>query len=221
MKAAGANLLRGGAFKPRTSPYHFQGLGLEGLRLLDEARKATALPVITEVMEPAMVETVAEFADLLQVGSRNMQNFPLLQAVGRVNRPVLLKRGLSATIDEWLLAAEYIVAEGNPNVILCERGIRSFDRHTRNVLDLCSVPLIHTLTHLPIIIDPSHATGHRDFVIPMAYAAIASGAEGIMIEVHPDPNNALCDGKQSLDLAALDALVWQIRSIHSAICQRR
>jgi 3-deoxy-7-phosphoheptulonate synthase len=209
VKSAGANILRGGAFKPRTSPYQFQGLGIEGLHLLAEARQVTGLPVITEVMEPDMVEVVAQYADILQIGSRNMQNFPLLLAAGRHSqkRPVMLKRGLSATIEEWLLAAEYIVAAGNPNVILCERGIRSYDPQTRNVLDLSCVPLLHELTHLPIIVDPSHATGRRELVPTMSRASIAAGAEGLIIEVHPDPNSALCDGRQSITPEQLQGIV--------------
>ena len=209
VKAVGAQILRGGAYKPRTSPYHFQGLGIEGLRLLAEAREVTGLPVITEVMEPGMVETVAQYADVLQIGSRNMQNFPLLLAAGRnaSGRPVMLKRGLSATIDEWLLAAEYIVAAGNPHVILCERGIRSFDLQTRNVLDLACVPLLHELTHLPVIVDPSHATGRRELVPPMSRAAIAAGAEGLILEVHPEPGSALCDGRQSITVEQLQLIV--------------
>src|SRR6266568_1004771 len=209
VKAAGAQVLRGGAFKPRTSPYQFQGLGLEGLQLLAEAREITGLPVITEVMEPGLVETVAEYADILQIGSRNMQNFPLLLAAGRNShrRPVMLKRGLSATIDEWLLAAEYIVSTGNPNVILCERGIRGFDPQTRNVLDLSCVPLLHELTHLPVIVDPSHATGRRELVPTMSRAAIAAGAEGLILEVHPAPTSALCDGRQSITVEQLQSIV--------------
>lgn len=206
---AGAQVLRGGAFKPRTSPYQFQGLGVEGLHLLEAARRETGLPVITEVMEPGMVETVAQHADVLQIGARNMQNFPLLQTVGRSARqkPVLLKRGLSATIDEWLLAAEYIVAAGNPNVILCERGIRSYDVQTRNVLDLSCVPLVQELTHLPVIVDPSHATGRRELVLPMSRASIAAGAHGLIIEVHPDPSVALCDGRQSITPEELQKII--------------
>jgi 3-deoxy-7-phosphoheptulonate synthase len=210
---AGAHILRGGAFKPRTSPYQFQGLGVEGLHLLSEARQLTGLPVITEVMEPDMVDAVAEHADILQIGSRNMQNFPLLRAAGlhSQKRPVMLKRGLAATIDEWLLAAEYIVAAGNPNVILCERGIRSYDPQTRNVLDLSCVPLLHELTHLPVIVDPSHATGRRELVPTMCRASIAAGAEGLIIEVHPDPNSALCDGKQSITPEQLWKVVRETR----------
>ena len=211
VQAAGAQVLRGGAFKPRTSPYQFQGLGVEGLEMLAEAREATGLPVITEVMEPAMVETVAAYADVLQIGARNMQNFPLLLAAGRQEKPVMLKRGLSATIEEWLLAAEYIVAAGNANVILCERGVRSFDPATRNVLDLACVPLLHQMTHLPVIVDPSHATGRRELVAPMSRAGIAAGADGLILEVHPDPNTALCDGKQSITPQQLQAIVQETR----------
>jgi 3-deoxy-7-phosphoheptulonate synthase len=209
VKAAGAQILRGGAFKPRTSPYQFQGLGMEGLHYLKEARELTGLPVITEVMEPEMVEIVAEYADILQIGSRNMQNFPLLYAAGRnrFRRPVMLKRGISATIEEWLLAAEYIVSAGNPNVILCERGIRSFDTQTRNLLDLSCVPLLHELTHLPVIVDPSHGTGRRELVPTMSRAGIAAGADGLILEVHPDPNSALCDGRQSITPDQLKSIV--------------
>ena len=215
VKAAGARMLRGGAFKPRTSPYQFQGLGIQGLQLLAEARAETGLPVITEVMEPDLVETVAHYADVLQIGSRNMQNFPLLLAAGRnsLKRPIMLKRGLAATIDEWLLAAEYIVAAGNPNVILCERGIRSFDTQTRNVLDLACVPLLHELTHLPVIVDPSHATGRRELVPTMSRAAIAAGAEGLILEVHPEPNSALCDGRQSITPEQLRTIVHETNII--------
>lgn len=213
VKAAGAQILRGGAFKPRTSPYQFQGLGIEGLQFLREARQLTGLPVITEVMEPDMVEVVAEYADILQIGSRNMQNFPLLFAAGRNSsyRPVMLKRGLSATIEEWLLAAEYIVAAGNPNVILCERGVRSFDTQTRNLLDLSCVPLLHELTHLPVIVDPSHGTGRRELVPTMSRAGIAAGADGLILEVHPDPDSALCDGRQSITPEQLQSIVQETR----------
>ena len=219
VKAAGAQLLRGGAFKPRTSPYQFQGLGIEGLRLLAEARAETGLPVVTEVMDPDMVETVADSADLLQIGSRNMQNFPLLRAVGQNSsgRPALLKRGMAATIDEWRLSAEYIVAAGNPNVILCERGIRSFDPHTRNVLDLSCVPLLRELTYLPIIIDPSHATGHSEMVPAMARASIAAGADGLMLEVHTDPERALCDGRQALTPAQVQSVLYVVRLLSQTL----
>ncbi len=212
VKTAGARMLRGGAFKPRTSPYQFQGLGIEGLEMLAEAREATGLPVITEVMEPDMVETVAQFADVLQIGSRNMQNFPLLYAAGRnsLGRPIMLKRGLSATIDEWLLAAEYVMAAGNPNVILCERGVRSFDTKTRNLLDLACVPLLRELTHLPVIVDPSHGTGRSELVPIMSRAGIAAGADGLILEVHLDPDNALCDGRQSITPEQLRVVVAEM-----------
>jgi 3-deoxy-7-phosphoheptulonate synthase len=219
VKAAGGQVLRGGAFKPRTSPYQFQGLGIDGLRLLAEARAETGLPIITEVMEPGLVETVAEFADVLQIGARNIQNYPLLRAVGRHNpqRPVLLKRGLSTTIDEWLLAAEYIVAAGNPNVILCERGIRSFDPKTRNLLDLTCVPILQDLTHLPVIVDPSHATGRRDLVATMSRASIAAGANGLIIEVHHDPDNALSDSKQTISPEELRKIAYEAKLLAEMI----
>ena len=215
--AAGATVLRGGAFKPRTSPYSFQGLGVEGLRFLAEARQRTGLPVITEVMEPSDVGVVAEHADILQVGTRNMQNFPLLTAVGRAGRPVMLKRGLAATIEEWLMSAEYILSSGNPNVILCERGIRTFDTYTRNTLDLTAVPLLHHLTHLPVIVDPSHATGKRWLVRPMALAGVAAGADGIMVEVHPRPDEAWSDGEQSLTLEQFGVLAPMLRTVHGEV----
>jgi len=198
LKEHGAHMLRGGAYKPRTSPYSFQGLAGEGLDLLARAREETGLAVITEVVSAEDVERVAEVADVLQVGARNMQNFRLLQSVGRSARPVFLKRGQSATIEEFLLAAEYVAAEGNPHVILCERGIRSFDTSLRNTLDIAAVPLIKKLSHLPIVVDPSHATGKRELVPPLAAAALAAGADGVMVEVHPDPESALSDGPQSL-----------------------
>ena len=222
VKAAGAHVLRGGVFKPRTSPYQFQGLGAAGLAILAEARQLTGLPIITEVMEPAMVETVAAYADILQIGSRNMQNFPLLVAIGRKaqNHPVLLKRGISATIDEWLLAAEYIVAAGNPHVILCERGVRSFDPQTRNLLDLSCVPLLHELTHLPVIVDPSHATGRRELVPSMARAAVAAGAEGLMLEVHHQPARAYSDGRQSITLETLEEIMHDISEQHRVLSKR-
>ena len=215
--AAGATVLRGGAFKPRTSPYSFQGLGMDGVRFLVEARERTGLPIVTEVMEPSQVEIVALHADILQVGARNMQNYSLLMAVGRTERPVMLKRGLSATIEEWLMAAEYIVSSGNPNVILCERGIRTFETYTRNTLDLAAVPLLHRLTHLPVIVDPLHATGKRWLVPPMALAAVAGGADGIMVEVHPDPDDALSDGEQSLTLEQFGDLAPLLRQIHGEV----
>ena len=198
VKLAGATLLRGGAFKPRTSPYSFQGLKEEGLDLLKIARKETGLPIVTEIMSARMLERFVEDVDLIQVGARNMQNFELLKELGRTNVPVLLKRGLSATIEEWLMAAEYIMAGGNDNVILCERGIRTFETYTRNTLDLSAIPAVKKLSHLPVIVDPSHAAGLWWMVEPMAKAAVAAGADGLIIEVHNDPEHALCDGAQSL-----------------------
>jgi 3-deoxy-7-phosphoheptulonate synthase len=217
VKAAGATVLRGGAFKPRTSPYAFQGLGVEGLRYLAEARERTGLPVITEVMEPSQVDIVAEYADILQIGTRNMQNYSLLRDVGRVARPVMLKRGYGATVEEWLMAAEYIVSSGNPNVILCERGIRTFETYTRNTLDLSAVPLLHHLTHLPVIVDPSHATGKRWLVRPLAIGGVAVGADGIMVEVHPDPDAALSDAEQQLDFAMFRSLMEAIVPVHEHV----
>jgi len=206
-KAAGARMLRGGAFKPRTSPYDFQGLGVEGLRLLAEARSATGLPVVTEVMDTADVEIVAEYADLMQVGARNMQNYALLRRLGSVPRPVLLKRAPCGTINEWLLAAEHLLSAGNPRVILCERGIKTFETETRNTLDLAAVALVKELSHLPVMADPSHATGSRALVPAMSRAALAAGADGLMIEIHPRPDLALCDGRQALDLEAFGSLM--------------
>jgi 3-deoxy-7-phosphoheptulonate synthase len=197
-KSAGASMLRGGAFKPRTSPYSYQGLGVEGLRILADVRAETGLPVVTEVIDPASVDTVALYADMLQVGARNMQNFALLQAVGSAGRPVLLKRGLSATIEEWLSAAEYIAQRGNLDIVLCERGIRTFETATRNTLDISAVPVAQRLSHLPVIVDPSHSGGRRDLVLPLTRAAIAVGADGLIIDVHPEPKKALCDGDQAL-----------------------
>ena len=215
--AAGATVLRGGAFKPRTSPYSFQGLGMEGLRFLAEARERTGLPIVTEVMEPSHVEMVGLHADILQVGARNMQNYSLLMAVGRARRPVLLKRGMSATIEEWLMAAEYIVSSGNPEVILCERGIRTFETYTRNTLDLAAIPLLHRLSHLPVVVDPSHATGKRWLVRSMALAAVAAGADGIMVEVHPSPDDALSDGEQSLTLEQFSEMAPLLRQVHAQV----
>jgi len=212
--AAGARILRGGAFKPRTSPYSFQGLGVEALRYLAEARELTGLPVITEVMEPSQVEVVTRYADILQIGTRNMQNYSLLTTVGRVGKPVMLKRGYGATIEEWLMSAEYIVSSGNPNVILCERGIRTFETYTRNTMDLAAVPLLHHLTHLPVIVDPSHATGKRWLVKPLAIAGVAIGADGVMVEVHPRPDEALSDGEQSLDLQGFRDLMTALVPVH-------
>jgi 3-deoxy-7-phosphoheptulonate synthase len=217
VKAAGATVLRGGAFKPRTSPYAFQGLGVEGLRYLAEARERTGLPVITEVMEPSQVDIVAEYADILQIGTRNMQNYSLLRDVGRVARPVMLKRGYGATVEEWLMAAEYIASSGNPNVILCERGIRTFETYTRNTLDLSAVPLLHHLTHLPVIVDPSHATGKRWLVTPLAMGGVAVGADGVMVEVHPDPDRALSDAEQQLDLDQFRKLMASIVPVHDRV----
>ena len=215
--AHGATILRGGAFKPRTSPYAFQGLGVEALRYLAEARDRTGLPVITEVMEPNQVDIVAEYADILQIGTRNMQNYSLLTAVGRVARPVMLKRGYGATIEEWLMAAEYIVSSGNPNVILCERGIRTFETYTRNTMDLSAVPLLHHLTHLPVIVDPSHATGKRWLVKPLAIGGIAVGADGVMVEVHPHPEEALSDAEQQLNFAEFAALMDALVPVHDHV----
>jgi 3-deoxy-7-phosphoheptulonate synthase len=219
--AAGATILRGGAFKPRTSPYSFQGLGVEALRYLAEARERTGLPVITEVMEPSQVDIVAEYADILQIGTRNMQNYSLLTAVGRVARPVMLKRGYGATIEEWLMAAEYIVSSGNPNVILCERGIRTFETYTRNTMDLTAVPVLHGLTHLPVIVDPSHATGRRRLVQPMALGGIGAGADGVMVEVHPRPDEALSDSEQQLDLAMFRSMMAVLIPIHAQLRRLR
>ena len=215
VKKAGASLLRGGAFKPRTGPHTFQGLKLEGLKLLALAGKETGLPIVTEVMSPDNVELVADYADLLQVGARNMQNFDLLREVGRVGKPVLLKRGMSATIEEFLAAAEYILAEGNHDVILCERGIRTFETATRNTLDLSVVPLIKEFSHLPIMVDPSHATGKRSLVSPMAKAALVVGAHGVLVEVHPEPEKALSDGPQSLTFQGFERLMDEVRKLNA------
>jgi 3-deoxy-7-phosphoheptulonate synthase len=217
LREAGATVLRGGAFKPRTSPYAFQGLGVRGLEYLARAREATGMAIVTEALDPEGVDAVAEHADIVQIGARNMQNYPLLRKAGRVGRPVLLKRGLSATIDELLLAAEYLLAEGNEKVILCERGVRSFDPHTRNLFDLTAIPVVQALSHLPIIADPSHGTGLRAKVIPMARAAVAAGAHGLMVEVHPDPPKAMSDGAQSLYPEQFGELMEQIRVIAQAI----
>ncbi len=213
VKRAGATLLRGGAFKPRTSPYSFQGLGELGLKLLAAAGRETGLPVVTEVVNTKDIELVAEYADVIQIGARNMQNYALLQEVGRTRRPVILKRGLSATIEEWLMAAEYIMSEGNENVILCERGIRTYEPSTRNTLDLAAVPLVKELSHLPVIVDPSHGTGKRSLIPVMSRAAIIAGADGLMIEVHPAPDKAFSDGPQSLDFKAFAELMEGIRPI--------
>ena len=213
IKQAGADLLRGGAFKPRTGPHTFQGLREEGLKLLAKAREATGLPIVTEVMSPDNVGLVAEYADLLQVGARNMQNFDLLRELGKIRKPVLLKRGMSATIEEFLAAAEYILAEGNEQVILCERGIRTFETATRNTLDLAMVPLVKQMTHLPVMVDPSHATGKRSLVIPMSKAALVAGAHGVLVEVHPEPEKALSDGPQSLTFAGFETLMADMQKL--------
>jgi 3-deoxy-7-phosphoheptulonate synthase len=213
VKAAGADLLRGGAFKPRTSPYAFQGLGLKGLQILARAREETGLPVVTEVLDPRDVSWVAEFADVLQIGTRNMQNFALLREVGRVPRPVLLKRGMHSTLEEWLNCAEYILSEGNPQVILCERGIRTFETYTRNTLDLSAVPAIRELTHLPVVVDPTHGTGRLSLIGPMSLAAVAAGADGLLIEVHPDPAAALCDADQALTPGMFQDLMARLRPL--------
>jgi 3-deoxy-7-phosphoheptulonate synthase len=212
-KEAGATMLRGGAFKPRTSPYAFQGLGVDGLEILAAARAATGLPVVTELMDPRHLESVAEYCDIIQIGARNMQNFQLLSAVGQVQRPVLLKRGLAATIDELLMAAEYIVKEGNENVILCERGIRTFETATRNTLDISAIPVIKQRSHLPVVVDPSHAAGKIDLVEPLSLAALAAGADGLMIEMHPSPETALSDGAQSLDPGQFASVARRIREM--------
>jgi len=216
VRAAGARLLRGGAFKPRTSPYAFQGLGATALRMLAEVRAETGLPVVTEVMDPRQVEAVAEHADVLQIGARNMQNFTLLSEVGKVQRPVLLKRGLSARIDELLMAAEYVMAQGNRDVILCERGIRTYETATRNTLDIAAIPVLKRETHLPVIVDPSHAGGRADLVAPLAFAAIAAGADGLIVEVHPSPEKAMSDGDQSLSLEGFRELMRVLRPFAEA-----
>ncbi|HEV2130572.1 MAG TPA: 3-deoxy-7-phosphoheptulonate synthase [Longimicrobiaceae bacterium] len=216
VRAAGAGMLRGGAFKPRTSPYAFQGMGETALRLLAEVRTETGLPVVTEVMDTRQVELVAEHADVLQVGARNMQNFALLSELGRVQRPVLLKRGLSATLKELLMAAEYVMAQGNRDVILCERGIRTFETATRNTFDAAAIPVLKAETHLPVMVDPSHAGGRADLVAPLAFAAVAAGADGLLIEVHPCPEQALSDGDQSLTPAAFAELMRRVRPFAEA-----
>jgi 3-deoxy-7-phosphoheptulonate synthase len=217
VKAHGAGILRGGAFKPRTSPYAFRGLGREGLRYLKEASEETGLPIITEVLAPEEVPLVARYADILQIGARNMQNFALLEAVGEQDKPVLLKRGMMATIKELLLSAEYILAKGNPQVILCERGIRTFETATRNTLDISAVPLLKELSHLPVIVDPSHAAGKREIVPALALAAVAAGADGVMVEVHPRPEAALSDGEQSLTVEAFASMTAMLRSVAETV----
>ncbi|MEE8470429.1 MAG: 3-deoxy-7-phosphoheptulonate synthase [Dehalococcoidia bacterium] len=217
VKAAGANILRGGAFKPSTSPYQFRGLGKEGLEMLAMARAETGLPFITEVLTPHDVELVAKYADILQIGARNMQNFILLDEAGKANMPVMLKRGMSATIQEWLLSAEYILSQGNRQLILCERGIRTFETYTRNTMDVSAIPVIKKLSHLPIIGDPSHGTGKWDLVAPLALAAVAAGADGLMIEVHPNPDQALKDGAQSLTFGSFERLMQQLTAVATSV----
>ena len=218
--ARGANVLRGGAFKPRSSPYAFQGLGEEALRWMREAADRCHLAVVTEVLDPRHVELVGRYADMLQIGARNMQNFSLLREIGAAGKPVLLKRGISATIDEWLMAAEYLLVAGNEQIVLCERGIRSFDNATRNLLDLAAVPLLHSLTHLPVIVDPSHGTGVAELVEPMALAALAAGADGLLLEVHPNPEAAASDGAQSLTFAQYERLMENVTVLTGALRAR-
>ncbi len=220
VRDGGAHALRAGAFKPRTSPYSFQGLGEEGLRYLAEARAVTGLPVVTEVMDTRDVELVAEYADVLQIGARNMQNFSLLRAVGRTNKPVLLKRGMSATIEEWLMAAEYVMSEGNHQVILCERGVRTFETATRNTLDLSAVVVAKSLTHLPVVVDPSHGVGKRDFVVALARAAAAAGADGILVEVHQRPDEAKSDAAQTIGPAAFHQMMHDVAAILQVLGRR-
>jgi 3-deoxy-7-phosphoheptulonate synthase len=220
VKAHGGHVLRGGAYKPRTSPYSFQGLGEEGLHLLREAKRQSGLPVVTEVMEPGTLDVVAEHADILQIGARNCQNYPLLREVGRTRKPVLLKRGAGCTIEEWVMAAEHIMSQGNPEVILCERGIRTFETYTRHTLDLSAVPVVKSLTHLPVIVDPSHGCGRWELVKPMCLAAVAAGADGVIVEVHPTPESALCDGAQSLTIESFGDCVAGIRRVAEAVGRR-
>ncbi|HDH01468.1 MAG TPA: 3-deoxy-7-phosphoheptulonate synthase, partial [Nitrospirae bacterium] len=217
VKKAGATFIRGGAFKPRTSPYTFQGLGEEGLKFLAEAREKTGMPVVTEIMDPRDIDVILKYADVIQIGTRNMQNFRLLSEVGSHDKPIVLKRGLSATIKDLLMAAEYIMAQGNNNVILCERGIRTFETATRNTLDLSAVPVLKKLSHLPVVVDPSHGVGKWDLVAPMAKAAIAAGADGLMIEVHPKPEEALSDGEQSLKPDKFRTLMKELKAVAKAV----
>ncbi|MBM3943280.1 MAG: 3-deoxy-7-phosphoheptulonate synthase [SAR202 cluster bacterium] len=219
VKAAGAGILRGGAYKPRTSPYSFRGMGLDGLKLLKLAQQETGMPIITEVMTPGDVDTVAQYSDVLQIGARNMQNYNLLDAVGEIDKPVMVKRGLSASYEEWLLAAEYVMAGGNTKVMLCERGIRAFEHYTRFTMDVAAIPVIKRLSHLPIIADPSHSTGKWHLVTPVALAAIAAGAHGLLIEVHPNPDIAKCDGPQSLTFENFSKLMDQVRAVSAALAQ--
>lgn len=221
VKAAGGHLIRGGAFKPRSSPYSFQGHGEEGLKMLAIAREKTGLGIISEVMEPDKVGLVAEYVDVLQIGARNMQNYPLLREVGKAGKPVMLKRGLSGTIEEWLMAAEYILAQGNPDVILCERGIRTYEKATRNTLDLNAIPVVQSLSHLPIVVDPSHGIGKSEFVRPMARAGIAAGAAGVIVEIHPNPAKAWSDAAQTLDFDEFRALVDDVNRISAALAPSR
>ena len=216
-KAAGATIMRGGAYKPRTSPYAFQGLGEKGLEILAAVRETTGLPIVTEVVDARDVPVVAEYADMLQIGTRNAANFGLLQAVGEAGKPVLLKRGMTATIEEWLMAAEYIAQRGNLDIVLCERGIRTFEPSTRNTLDISAVPVVQATSHLPVIVDPSHASGRKDLVVPLSRAAIAVGADGVIVDVHPDPESALCDGPQALLGADLRALAQAVRQLPPAL----
>lgn len=216
VKASGANVLRGGAFKPRTSPYSFQGLKAEGLELLLKAKEETGLPIVTEIMSESDIDLFKD-VDIIQVGARNMQNFTLLKKLGKLDKPILLKRGLCATIEEWLMSAEYIMAEGNEKVILCERGIRTYEKYTRNTLDLSAIPIVKSLSHLPVVVDPSHATGMNWLVEPLAMAAVACGADGLIIEVHNDPPHALCDGAQSLTPEEFDSVVKKVNKIKSAL----
>jgi 3-deoxy-7-phosphoheptulonate synthase len=217
VKAAGATIMRGGAYKPRTSPYEFRGLGVKGLEILAQARDETGLKIITEVMTPSDVEVVGKYTDIFQIGARNCQNYLLLEEVGKAGKPVMIKRGLSVLIEEWLLAAEYVMAQGNPNVILCERGIRTYENATRNTLDVSAVPVLQSMSHLPVFIDPSHAAGKRAFVPSLSLAGIAAGADGLMIEVHPNPDMAMSDGAQSLDIDEFNALMPKIEAIATAV----
>lgn len=217
VKEAGADIIRGGAFKPRTSPYSFQGLGIKGLQILEKAGKETGLPVVTEVLDPRDVSWVCEYADILQVGTRNMQNFSLLKEVGKSGKPVLLKRGMFSTLSEWLSCAEYVMAEGNPDVILCERGIRTFESYTRNTLDLAVVPSIKEVSHLPVIVDPSHGTGRLSLIEQMSLASVAAGADGVMVEVHRNPAEAMCDGDQSLTPQMFKRMMKKLRVLHECM----
>ncbi len=219
VKEAGADILRGGAFKPRTSPYAFQGMGIKGLQILEKAGRESGLPVVTEVLDPRDVSWVCEYVDILQVGTRNMQNFSLLKEIGRAGKPVLLKRGMFSTLSEWLSCAEYVLAEGNPNVILCERGIRSFESYTRNTLDLAIVPSIKEVSHLPVIVDPSHGTGRLSLVEQMSLASVASGADGVMVEVHRNPAEALCDGDQSLSPPMFFSMMKKVRKLQECMAE--